>query len=76
MPAFVEDVSGALKKYFRDLPEPLLSDGTPEDKLQHQIKQAVGSYHFTNFWSPQEDSDEAKSQDLGAFGKLTMCCAM
>jgi hypothetical protein len=49
MPAFVEDVSGALKKYFRDLPEPLLSDGTPEDKLQHQVKEAAGSLRQLNF---------------------------
>lgn len=30
-----------LKKYFRDLPDPLLSDGTPEDSLQGKFGAAL-----------------------------------
>jgi hypothetical protein len=41
VPAFAEDVSGVLKKYLRDLPDPLLSDGTAEDALQGKFGAAL-----------------------------------
>ena len=41
MPAFVEDVAGVFKKYLRDMPCPLLSDGTPEDLLQNRFLDAL-----------------------------------
>jgi len=36
-----DDVAGLLKKYLRELPEPLLSDCTPEDTLQHAFQEAM-----------------------------------
>jgi hypothetical protein len=39
--AFVEDVAGVLKKYLRDLPEPLISDGTSDDPLQKSFLQVT-----------------------------------
>jgi hypothetical protein len=40
----VEDICGVLKKYFRELPEPLLTDLTPEDPLQHAFYQALSTF--------------------------------
>lgn len=37
LPAYVEDIAGTLKKYLRDQPQPLISDGTPNDILQNQF---------------------------------------
>jgi hypothetical protein len=39
----VEDISGLLKKYLRDLPEPLITDLTPEDQLQRAFHDALST---------------------------------
>lgn len=36
-----EEVSSVLKKYLRELPEALIADDTPENKLQHQVRVLV-----------------------------------
>lgn len=38
----VDDVSGLLKKYLRELPGSILTDGTQEDHLQTAFKQTLG----------------------------------
>jgi len=37
----VDDISGLLKKYLRELPEPLITDLTPEDRLQKEFHTAL-----------------------------------
>lgn len=42
----LEEVSGVFKKYLRELPEPIITDGTPENELQFVVKQLVESMSF------------------------------
>jgi len=44
--SLVDDVSGLLKKYLRELPGSILTDGTPEDHLQTAFKQTLGTKIF------------------------------
>lgn len=71
--AFVEDVAGILKKYLRDLPEPLISDGSPEDPLQKAFLQVTIEMEDEDDLGPHLATLNMLLKQLPKYRKAVVC---
>lgn len=71
--AFVEDVAGVLKKYLRDLPDPLISDGTADDPLQKSFLQVTIEMEDEDELGPHLAKLNSLLKQLPKYRKAVVC---